>query len=60
MTEPQSGQVLKEVDLNFLIQYVVEADTSGMRRSELRIKIKDVNGKEIKHNIVYPEDYGSF
>jgi len=60
MLEPQSVQVLKKANLNFFIQYVVEVDATGNKRPELRIKIKDDKGKEINHNFVYPEDYGTY
>ena len=59
MVEPQEEKVLKEVNLNFFIQYVAGTTAVGTKWSQLRIKITDANGKEIKHDIAYPEDYES-
>jgi len=59
MVEPQEEKVLKEVNLSFNLQYVAGTTAVGTKWSQLRIKITDANGKEIKHNIAYPEDYGS-
>ena len=60
MVEPQEEKVLKEVNLSFSLQYVTGTTAVGMKWSQLRIKITDANGKEIKHNIAYPEDYGTY